>query len=73
VEHDQADLIGLARMVLADPDWVRKAEEGRESEILECRTGCDVCVSQVMSGQGVICAAWPSEKRSEVKQKLEAP
>jgi 2,4-dienoyl-CoA reductase (NADPH2) len=72
VEQDQADLIGLARMVLADPDWVRKAREGRESEILECRTGCDVCVSQVMSGQGVICAAWPSEKRSEVKQKLEA-
>ena len=71
LEEDQADLIGLARMILTDPDWVRKAREGREKEILECRTGCDVCVSQVMGGKGVICAAWPSEKRAEVKQKLE--
>jgi 2,4-dienoyl-CoA reductase-like NADH-dependent reductase (Old Yellow Enzyme family) len=70
--EDQADLIGLARMILADPDWVRKAEEGKGGEILECRVGCDVCVTQVMSGQGVVCAAWPKEKRSEVKEKLEA-
>ena len=72
LEEDQADLIGLARMILTDPDWVRKAREGREQEILECRTGCDVCMSQVMGGRGVICAAWPSEKRAQVKQKLEA-
>jgi 2,4-dienoyl-CoA reductase (NADPH2) len=69
---DQADLIGLARMILTDPDWVRKAREGREAEILECQTGCDVCLSQVMGGRGVICAAWPQEKRAAVKEKLEA-
>jgi 2,4-dienoyl-CoA reductase (NADPH2) len=72
LEQDQADLIGLARMILADPDWVRRAREGREGEIIECRVGCDVCVSQVMGGRGVVCAAWPSEKRAEVKEKLEA-
>jgi 2,4-dienoyl-CoA reductase-like NADH-dependent reductase (Old Yellow Enzyme family) len=71
LQEDQADLIGLARMILTDPDWIRKAREGRESEILECRTGCDVCVSQVMAGRAVVCAAWPKEKRSEVKEKLE--
>ncbi len=73
LDEDQADLVGLARMILTDPDWVQKAREGREAEILECRTGCDVCVSQVMSGQGVVCAAWPKEKRAEVKEKLEGP
>ncbi len=72
LEQGQADLIGLARMILTDPDWVRKARDGREEEILVCRTGCDVCMSQVMGGRGIICAAWPTEKRSEVKQKLEA-
>jgi 2,4-dienoyl-CoA reductase-like NADH-dependent reductase (Old Yellow Enzyme family) len=41
LDKDQADMIGLARMILTDPDWVRKAREGREAEILECRTGCD--------------------------------
>jgi 2,4-dienoyl-CoA reductase (NADPH2) len=72
LEEDQADLIGLARMILTDPDWVRKAQEGREAEILQCNTGCDVCLSQVMSGQGVVCAAWPHEKRAAVKEKLSA-
>jgi 2,4-dienoyl-CoA reductase (NADPH2) len=72
LEEGRADLIGLARMILVDPDWVSKAREGRESEILECRTGCDVCVSQVMAGRGVVCAAWPPEKRSEAKQRLGA-
>jgi 2,4-dienoyl-CoA reductase-like NADH-dependent reductase (Old Yellow Enzyme family) len=72
LEQDQADMIGLARMILADPDWVRRAQDGREGEIIECRIGCDVCVSQVMGGQGVVCAAWPKEKRSAVKEKLEA-
>jgi 2,4-dienoyl-CoA reductase-like NADH-dependent reductase (Old Yellow Enzyme family) len=72
LDEDQADLVGLARMILTDPDWVQKAKEGREAEILQCKTGCDVCLSQVMSGQGVVCAAWPSEKRSYVKQQLEA-
>jgi 2,4-dienoyl-CoA reductase (NADPH2) len=72
LDQDQADLVGLARMILTDPEWVQKACEGRESEILECRTGCDVCVSQVMGGQSVVCAAWPSEKRYYVKQQLEA-
>jgi 2,4-dienoyl-CoA reductase-like NADH-dependent reductase (Old Yellow Enzyme family) len=72
LEEGRADLIGLARMILTDPDWVRKAREGREAEILECQVGCDACVSQVMGGQSVICASWPAEKRSEVKQKLGA-
>ena len=71
LEDGKADLIGLARMILADPDWVRKAREGREAEILQCQVGCDACIGQVMGGRSVICASWPSEKRSQVKQKLE--
>ncbi len=71
LEEGRADLIGLARVILADPDWVRKAREGREAEIIHCRTNCDACMTQVMGGRSVICAAWPKEKRTEVKQKLE--
>jgi 2,4-dienoyl-CoA reductase (NADPH2) len=70
--EEQADMIGLARMILTDPDWVRKTQDGREAEILHCNTGCDVCLSQVMSGQGVVCAGWPAEKQSQVKEKLAA-
>ena len=42
-----ADLIGLARTVLADPDFVRKTKEGRVNEIRKC-TACCYCFDQIM-------------------------
>lgn len=44
-EGDQ-DFIGLARPLLADPQWVLKAKEGREDEISRC-VGCLRCVETV--------------------------
>jgi 2,4-dienoyl-CoA reductase (NADPH2) len=35
----QADLIGIGRALIADPDWVLKAREGRLGSILPC-VGC---------------------------------
>jgi 2,4-dienoyl-CoA reductase (NADPH2) len=72
VAKGQADLIGLARVMLADPDWVRKAREGRESEIVACRQDCDACMNQVMGGRSVVCASWSAEKKAEVKGRLMA-
>lgn len=63
----QADIVGLARVILADPEWVRKTVEGRESDIVQCQPGCDACMSQVMQGKSVICAAWPAEKKALAK------
>lgn len=31
-----ADLVALGRALIADPDWPRKAQEGREDEIVPC-------------------------------------
>lgn len=42
VEGDQ-DFIGLARPLLADPQWATKAMEGREGEISRC-IGCMRCM-----------------------------
>lgn len=70
LEKNEADLIGLARVILTDPDWVRKAKQGREPEIVHCQPGCDACMNQVMGGRSVICASWPSEKRAAVKKRL---
>jgi len=67
LETGQADLVGLARVILADPDWVQKALTGREDDIEHCRADCDACMSQVMGGQSVACAAWPVEKIQYVK------
>jgi NADPH2 dehydrogenase len=68
----QADVIGLARVIVADPDWVRKTLEGRESDIVHCQPGCDACMSQVMQGRSVICAAWPAEKKALAKERARA-
>ena len=65
----QADLIGLARMLLVDPQWVHKARDGREAEIVQCKK-CDACMSNVMQGKSVLCAAWPEGKMAAVKEKL---
>ncbi|MDD5723744.1 MAG: FAD-dependent oxidoreductase [Syntrophales bacterium] len=41
-----ADLIGLGRPLLCDPDFVRKTEEGRTREIRRC-TACCYCFDQI--------------------------
>jgi 2,4-dienoyl-CoA reductase-like NADH-dependent reductase (Old Yellow Enzyme family)/thioredoxin reductase len=43
----EADLIGLARPVLCDPDFVKKTMEGRAREIRRC-TACCHCFDQIM-------------------------
>ena len=40
----QAHVVGVARGLLADPEWVRKAAEGRAHDIRPC-TGCNECIS----------------------------
>ncbi|MCU0579272.1 MAG: NADH:flavin oxidoreductase [Desulfobacterota bacterium] len=59
----KADLIGLARVLLADPLWPIKAGEGRAAEIVSCEPVCSLCFQRVMKGQPVICSQWPKEKR----------
>jgi 2,4-dienoyl-CoA reductase-like NADH-dependent reductase (Old Yellow Enzyme family) len=59
----KADLIGLARVLLADPQWVRKAKEGRANEIVTCEPTCSLCFQRVAKGQPIFCSQWPKEKR----------
>ncbi len=64
----QADLIGLARVLWADPEWPRKVEQGREEEIIHCDPACeDVCMQLVMQGKPAYCPQWPPEKSRKLK------
>jgi len=47
LEEGKADLIGLGRELLADPEFPRKAAEGRVDDIRMC-TGCNVCIDRVL-------------------------
>jgi 2,4-dienoyl-CoA reductase-like NADH-dependent reductase (Old Yellow Enzyme family)/thioredoxin reductase len=59
LEAGQADLIGLGRPFLADPDWVRKAEIGDEDGILLCAACHQGCLGDLRKGAGTHCLVNP--------------
>jgi len=55
----RADMVSMARPFLADPDWVRKAELGREEEINTC-IGCNqACLDHIFSRKIASCLVNP--------------
>ncbi len=71
IRDGKADLIGLARVLWADPEWPQKVRDGREDEILHCTPDCgDVCMQLVMKGKPAWCARWPGSKSRVWKDKF---
>lgn len=54
----KADLIGMARALLADPDLPRKTRTGREDSIIWCEYG-NVCKNLDENFHKVTCVLWP--------------
>jgi 2,4-dienoyl-CoA reductase-like NADH-dependent reductase (Old Yellow Enzyme family)/thioredoxin reductase len=54
LQAGQADFIALGRTLIADPEWPRKAAEGREGEIRRC-ISCNRCL-RIMYRLPVRCA-----------------
>jgi 2,4-dienoyl-CoA reductase (NADPH2) len=54
-----ADLISMARPLLADPDLPRKAQEGREDEINTCIACNQGCLDKVFENQRATCLVNP--------------
>ncbi|HWD01011.1 MAG TPA: NADPH-dependent 2,4-dienoyl-CoA reductase [Amycolatopsis sp.] len=54
-----ADVVSLARPFLADPDWVRKAAEGREDEINTCIACNQACLDHAFARKEVSCLVNP--------------
>jgi 2,4-dienoyl-CoA reductase (NADPH2) len=67
-----ADLVGLARPLLADPDWPHKVREGRTQEIVPCVACMEGCMDRLVNGQPVTCAMNPDAGR-ETEPVTEAP
>src|SRR5262249_36104132 len=65
LERGDADLIGMARALLADPDWTLKLREGRRDKIIRCIYG-NVCKNLDENFRKVRCVLWP-------KGSLQAP
>jgi 2,4-dienoyl-CoA reductase-like NADH-dependent reductase (Old Yellow Enzyme family) len=58
LHEGKADLVGMARQLLSDPDWVRKVEEGRPDKIIRC-IYCNVCKQLDENFRLVSCFLWP--------------
>jgi 2,4-dienoyl-CoA reductase (NADPH2) len=54
-----ADLVSLARPLLADPQWVAKAAAGREDEINTCIACNQSCLDRIFVGQRATCLVNP--------------
>jgi 2,4-dienoyl-CoA reductase (NADPH2) len=54
-----ADIISMARPMLADPDLVIKAEQGREDEINTCIACNQACLDHTFTGRLVSCLVNP--------------
>ena len=63
IARGDADLAGICRALIADPDLPRKAREGRTAEIVPC-VGCEqACIGRLFSGRFISCVGNPVSGR----------
>jgi 2,4-dienoyl-CoA reductase-like NADH-dependent reductase (Old Yellow Enzyme family) len=58
-----ADLVGLARVLFADPLWPKKAKGEIAGPINACNPSCSLCMEMVLKGKHPFCAQWTLEER----------
>ncbi len=58
LRRERADVIGMARALLADPDLPRKWLAGREGDVTEC-VFCPYCEREDQHHRVVTCTLWP--------------
>ena len=55
----QADMVSMARPLLADPDWVKKAASGRRDEINTCIACNQACLDHAFENKTASCLVNP--------------
>lgn len=80
LQKEQADIIGMARQSLADPDWVEKVRTGKGSEVRLCKYS-NYCEGLDQKHKQVTCELWDRinlnepgvELTDDKKRRLVAP
>lgn len=65
LENRQADLVGMTRANLCDPDLPNKSRDGRADEIRHCIACNEGCWGHVEKAQPITCAINPTAGREE--------
>ncbi len=76
VAAGQADMIGMTRAQIADPEMANKAREGRTDEIRACIACNQACIGHMQIGIGISCIQRPETGREldyEDKPAAKAP
>ena len=60
------DMVSMARPFLADPHWVKKAQEGRAHEINTCIACNQACLDHIFSRQTASCLVNPRACRETI-------
>lgn len=58
IQNGKADLVGMARALLADPDLPKKWRDGHEDRVVRCLYG-NVCKALDENFKKVVCTLWP--------------
>ena len=71
VAEGQADMCGMARQLICDPELPRKVEEGRLDDVRAC-IGCNqACIGHYDAGRTVSCIQFPESGRELTYGELE--
>lgn len=79
VDEGKADIIGMARTLIADPHFPNKAKAGRTEDIRPCIACTQSCVGHIYLGMGVGCiynpvtgreAEWATLERADESKKV---
>ena len=71
IADGKTDLIGLARVLWADPQWPKKVRDGREADIIHCNPDCgDACMQMVMKGRPCFLCGLASGEDEGVEGKI---
>jgi 2,4-dienoyl-CoA reductase (NADPH2) len=73
LEQGTADLIGLARVLLADPLWPKKAQGIIDEPIVRCESACTLCMKRTMGGKPAFCSQWGKKRRESFLTRVGEP
>ena len=63
IASGQADMVGLVRAHIADPQFTRKAREGRSEDIRACIACNQACIGHGLKGHPISCIQYPETGR----------
>ncbi len=70
LRNRMADLVGLARVLFADPLWPRKARGEIREAINPCFPGCKCCLKRSIEQKPAYCGRWPKERRERFLERI---